>query len=707
MKEGQYIDHCKSVFENSAVAITVADEKGRFISWNKFAEKLLGTKELYMKPVKSFYPKEEWNKILKAIKKDKKTSWHHFETQIIGKNKRPTDVEISISFLIKKNKIVRSIGIARDISKRKGVERELEKEKSLLYALMDNIPDSIYFKDQDSKFIAINKAKAKKLKLRTPSEAQGKTDFDFYKDQLAKPAYADERNIISSKKPLISKVEKIVKPDGSLRWVSATKAPVKSKDGKVTGIVGISRDITREKIAEDELRKARDELESRVQERTKELIKTNRELADEIRKRKKEETKLRQAIERQKQLEKIKTEFLSVTSHELKTPITPMKAQLQMLLAGYFGKLTSEEKASIDIVLRNTENLDVLISDILDISKIESGNMKFMMSKADIGKVIKNVIETIKYKSDEKNVQLVVETDKIKRFTMDKNRIRQVLLNLINNAIKFTDTNGKIKISMHNQGNGCLIKVQDSGVGIPKSVQKDIFNPFIQVDSSRSRNHEGTGLGLAICRGIVEQHQGKIWVESKMHKGSTFFVFLPYKHSKGEGQEQGDILHTYKERMVVTTKHDLTKEFGAVVVLLLFMLSGFLYFSNPGGVFYEECSISSRGVIACKDSFATSGAVKLLVRNELNEPIRITGATVRNAENKNQVCKLSDDAIKDLDLVSDKSAILVLDKGVTCSDMQFTDDEFQGELEIAYQKQDLTTKKIRGNVKVKYINNFE
>ncbi len=309
-----------------------------------------------------------------------------------------------------------------------------------------------------------------------------------------------------------------------------------------------------------ELQDVSHNLENNVQERTKELNEKVREL---------EETKaatlnmmedLTEAMKKQKQLEKVKTEFLSVTSHELRTPITPMRAQVQMMLEEYFGKVSDDQKKSLGMILRNLTRLDHLIGDILDISKLESGNMKFIMAEADMKEVVNNATETMKFKADEKNIRMEWEVDNIPKITADKDRITQVIVNLINNAVKFTDTNGKIKVLLKNEQTQCRVEVHDSGIGISKQDQKRIFSPFVQADQSDTRKYEGSGLGLAICRGIILQHHGEIGVESVSGKGSTFWFTLPYAYSDKQEKVEVELFHFDRDQSLKKFRQKLKKE---------------------------------------------------------------------------------------------------------------------------------------------------
>ncbi|HDD46309.1 MAG TPA: HAMP domain-containing histidine kinase [Candidatus Aenigmarchaeota archaeon] len=244
------------------------------------------------------------------------------------------------------------------------------------------------------------------------------------------------------------------------------------------------------------------------------------------------EEKLVKAMKRILNLEKLdrlKTLFLTTVSHEIKTPITPIKAQLQMILKGYFGKLNKEQAKSLYIVLDNIDRLDGLISDILDVSRIEAGTIKFVFEKAKIGDVVNEAFESMKQFAKNKEIILEKKIEDTGEMVFDRDRIMQVIVNLINNAIKFTPKGGKVSIYVKKHKRGAVVIVEDTGIGIPRNKLKQIFKPFYQVDSSYNRKFGGAGLGLSICKGIIEYHGGKVWVESKVGRGSKFYFFLPRK----------------------------------------------------------------------------------------------------------------------------------------------------------------------------------
>lgn len=233
--------------------------------------------------------------------------------------------------------------------------------------------------------------------------------------------------------------------------------------------------------------------------------------------------------EERKEIDTAKSEFLSITSHELRSPMTPMKAQLQMLHEGYFGRLNKKQKESLSIVTRNADRLDNIIVDFLEISRIEAARLKFNFRETDISQTVYETTKFMEGFAKEKNIKLVVNADELPIIEADPDRLNQVLRNLINNAIKFSENNTSIEITAELQKDHILFSVRDHGCGLTTENQIRIFEPFFQVENTNRRKHGGTGLGLAICRGIIEAQKGKLWVESKPDKGSKFCFTLPLK----------------------------------------------------------------------------------------------------------------------------------------------------------------------------------
>ena len=251
----------------------------------------------------------------------------------------------------------------------------------------------------------------------------------------------------------------------------------------------------------------------------------------------KEHKKAEEFIRRQnaelKKLDRLKSNFLNMTSHELRTPMTAMKGHTQMLLEEQLGPLTIEQKKSLNVILRNTDRLDFLIKDILDTSRLDSGNMKFSAKSVEISTLIDEVEETMKVSADLKHISLKCDVESsLPKIILDAYRIKQVIENLITNAIKFSPQGSSVRIKVNQLEDQICFEVHDEGIGLDKNHMDHIFEAFYQVEGGVDRTFGGTGLGLTICRGIVEGHGGKIWVESDgVGLGSSFKFTLPI-HSK-------------------------------------------------------------------------------------------------------------------------------------------------------------------------------
>ncbi|MEF8880159.1 MAG: HAMP domain-containing sensor histidine kinase [Candidatus Thermoplasmatota archaeon] len=236
--------------------------------------------------------------------------------------------------------------------------------------------------------------------------------------------------------------------------------------------------------------------------------------------------------EEKNMIDTAKTRFLSITSHELRSPMTPMKAQLQMLEEGYFGDLNEKQKESLHMIIRNAERLDKIISDFLEISRIESARLKFDFEETDLTNTIQETVNFMEGFAKEKKIKLKTDIDDLPTIEVDPDRVNQVLRNLIHNAIKFSGYDSEIKVSAELKDDHILFSVEDHGAGMTPEDQIRVFEPFYQIDKASHRRHGGTGLGLAICRGIVESQNGKIWVESKVGEGSTFYFTVPLEPVK-------------------------------------------------------------------------------------------------------------------------------------------------------------------------------
>jgi two-component system, sensor histidine kinase and response regulator len=381
-------------------------------------------------------------------------------------------------------------GIFWDVTERRKMEEELAYERDLLRELLDNIPDSIYFKDRQSRFLRVGKELAGKFGLNDPSEAVGKTDADFFSAEHAREAYEDERSILATGQPIVGKTEKETWPDGREMWVLTTKMPFRDKTGAIIGTFGVSKDITPLKVAERELARARDlALESA----------------------------------------RLKSEFLANMSHEIRTPMNCIIGMAGLLL----DTDLSEEQRDFGETIRNSaDGLLTIINDILDFSKIEAGKLAIEPIPFDLLETVENTVELLAERAEAKGLELALWIDvEVPRYLEgDSGRIRQVLTNLLGNAIKFTDR-GEVLVRItapvrDERHVEVRVAVSDTGIGVEPESQKRLFEAFTQADGSLTRRYGGTGLGLAISKQLIELMGGRIGMDSAHGAGSVFWFDL-------------------------------------------------------------------------------------------------------------------------------------------------------------------------------------
>ncbi|MFA5138651.1 MAG: GAF domain-containing sensor histidine kinase [Elusimicrobiota bacterium] len=226
-------------------------------------------------------------------------------------------------------------------------------------------------------------------------------------------------------------------------------------------------------------------------------------------------------------LHRLKDDFVSTVSHEFKTPLTSIKGFLSVLLDGEAGELNGEQKRFLSIAMTASERLSALVSDMLDISRLEGG-LVFERTSVDLADVARISVEAHEWTASEKKVQLEAEVpDGLPAVKGNAEFLRQVFDNLVSNAIKFTPAGGTVRVALSNKGECLQASVSDTGIGIPSAERDRVFERFYRASNRGTVSAPGTGLGLAICRSILEKHEGRIWVESVEDKGSTFHFVVP------------------------------------------------------------------------------------------------------------------------------------------------------------------------------------
>lgn len=231
-------------------------------------------------------------------------------------------------------------------------------------------------------------------------------------------------------------------------------------------------------------------------------------------------------VSERREVDRLKSEFVSTVSHELRTPLTSIRGSMSLLAAGVLGKLPPDASDVVNVAARNTERLVTLINDILDLDRLAQGKMELHLETVSVSTLFRRSIDAVRAFAEQASIILQPE-DSVLRVTGDGDRLVQVIVNLLSNAVKFSPAGGTVTLSAGERDGLIEIRVADHGRGIPPSFHESIFEPFHQVEGTDARERGGTGLGLAICRAIVEQHRGTIGVSSEEGAGSTFWFRVP------------------------------------------------------------------------------------------------------------------------------------------------------------------------------------
>jgi len=389
-----------------------------------------------------------------------------------------------------------------EIERRMSVEKELKKKLTLLKSLMDTIPSPIFFKDLECRYIGCNPAFEAVIGI-SGSELVGKTTDEIIHTELA--SIYQEKDMELLGRLGRQTYEEIVRfTDGSLRSIIFDKAIFTDEHNTPMGIVGVMTDITD----------------------------------------KKESGKLKQSIMKNKQImdkileeDKMKTEFFSNISHELRTPLNVLLGSIQLMelyqIDDEVASSNAKRTRSIAIMKQNCYRLLKLVNNLIDTSKIDAKAFEIHLKNCNIVSTIEEITLSVADYIENKGINLVFDTDiEEKIMACDDDKIERILLNLLSNAIKCTPKGGRIFVNIYNNDDGLSITVEDNGIGIPENKQGLIFQRFCQVDEMFTRQYEGSGIGLSLVKSLVEMHGGTITFESKVGKGTSFRMNLPFKEVK-------------------------------------------------------------------------------------------------------------------------------------------------------------------------------
>lgn len=389
----------------------------------------------------------------------------------------------------------------QELGERKRAEEALARERDLLHALMDNTPDAIYFKDADSRFVQVNTTQAQVLVgTHDFGKIIGKTDFDFFAAEHAQDAYQDEQEIVRSGQPLTDKLEKIQRADGQTRWVSTTKIPLIGKDGQVAGTIGITRDITERKRAEEQLQ--------------------------------------RYAAEMERANEEVKR-FAYIVSHDLRAPLVNMKGftselrlaldEIQSTMETILPHLDAEQKRTttralqedvpeaLEFIDSSVTYMDRFIHALLKLSRL--GRCELKLEPVDVNAIVQATLQTMAHQIAEHQGKIIV--DALPEVIADRTSMEQIIGNILDNAVKYLtpDRPAEIRIAAERGDDETTFHLHDNGCGIAPDDMDKVFAPF---QRAGRQDVPGEGMGLAYVQALVRRHGGRIWYESEPGIGTTF-----------------------------------------------------------------------------------------------------------------------------------------------------------------------------------------
>jgi two-component system, chemotaxis family, CheB/CheR fusion protein len=366
-----------------------------------------------------------------------------------------------------------------DISTVKHAENALFRERHLLMSLMDTVPDAIWFKDAQGHFVRVNEAFAQRVALPSPADAVGRSLAELVDDaEEVRRTDEEERRVLQSGEPILDRLEEIAWPDGRREWMLTSRLALRDPEGNVVGTLGVSRDVTRQKHAED-----------RAQ--------------DAVRRR---------------------DEFLAMLSHELRNPLGAVQNALELL-----DKAHGEPRRLQRVIRRQTNQMARLLDDLLDVSRVTRDKIELQLETLDLRVLVSGAVEAVHGSLESRSQLVSIEDDGAPLWVNgDAARLQQVLVNLLTNASRYSPEGSPMHLTLRRADETVVLSVRDEGRGIEADMLEQIFEPFVQAEQSYSRSNGGMGLGLTLVRALVAKHHGTVQALSDgLGTGAEFVVRLP------------------------------------------------------------------------------------------------------------------------------------------------------------------------------------
>lgn len=480
-------DLFQSLFQDVHDAVLVGSMDGHTIYANPAAEALTGYTLSELKTI-------PWNRIIPDTEPQIKQATNQDQTSIHSNamlvRKDGSSLETSLSWRVIKLSSEQHIQLIIQMPENNISSEFFGQSRHLLKTIFAHIPDQVFIKDINHRIVVCNQATADCWNASSPDDIIGKCDHDYFPKQMADEFAKREDRILTGNEKMINVEEEFIDRDGKVACSLSTKVPLRNLCGEVIGLVGINRNITERKEMELELREARETAEKAAQ---------------------------------------AKSIFLANMSHEIRTPLNAVVGMSGLLMD---TPLNDEQRDFAETIITSSDALLSIVNDILDLSKIEAGKMELELTPFNLVQAVEKSVDVVAPKAAEKGLELMhYFCGEVPNIVIgDAARLRQVLLNLLSNSIKFTPR-GEILVtidgtSQGDQGYRINFSVSDTGIGMTPEDAQRVFNPFEQADSSITRKYGGTGLGLTICNKLVKMMGGEMTVHSERNVGSEFKFYI-------------------------------------------------------------------------------------------------------------------------------------------------------------------------------------
>jgi PAS domain S-box-containing protein len=497
-----------AVMDNAAEAIVTVDQNSVIRSINRSGEAMFGRRafELVGRDVATILAVEDRRRIARAAVRALDRPGQRFRVNEEATGLRPDGatfpIEISVGGVRLDEDESLLVAVVRDLTERREQERQRAQQEARHVALFAQSPIAICLVAPDGRFLEANPA------LRA---FIGRPESWFLGHDVDDVTHPDDRDrsrqsyaaVARREAPGFSMEKRYLTADGSVKWGSLTVAGVFKPDGKIDYFVAMIQDITQRKESEARLVEALE--------------------------------KQRQANEELDRISKAKSYFVSLVGHEFRTALTGIQGFSELLAEQDFG--ADEVKEFAGEIHKESLRLTRMISEMLDLDRMESGRMKLNYGRVDLNKVVIDVAERWQATTDEHRLVLKLAGG-IGTIDGDADKLTQVVSNLVSNAIKYSPRGGTVTLATARQSGEAEVRVSDTGLGIPADAMDSIFERYARHDAKDRELIKGTGLGLPVVRQIVEMHSGRVWVESEIGKGSTFHVVIPVRRPRGGTQPE-------------------------------------------------------------------------------------------------------------------------------------------------------------------------